>query len=98
MTQGYPWIKALSFVLISIWAVVMAVAGLWVLAFVPILDQVAQRPYWALALGSALIAGGTYACAWNVQRVLPQAHPAVKAVFELSPWVALIGILIGGLV
>jgi hypothetical protein len=98
MPQGATWIKAVSFLLIWVWAVVMSVAGLWVLAFVPILEGMSERPYWVLALGSGLLAGGCYACAWNLQRVLPLTHPAAKAVFELSPWVALVGVLIGGLI
>lgn len=89
--------RSLWLVCLGIWSWVMVVLGLILILDVPIYVGLVQRPFWMLGLGAALVAGGVFCMAATLAPLLPRAHPAVTILFEFGPWVALIGVLIGGL-
>jgi hypothetical protein len=87
--------RVLWLVSLGVWSWVMTVLGLLLLVDVPIYAGVAERPFWMLAVGCTLVACGVFCMAATLAPALPKAHPAVTILFELGPWVALAGVLVG---
>lgn len=73
---------------------VMVWMGLWVVLELPHVLDVSSR--WYRTGGAALIAGGIFIFAYCAARCFPRADPRLKLACELTPWIGLVGFVIGG--
>ncbi len=78
----------------SAWALVMVYVGLSVLLGPAATPEISVRWLKVAALG--LVAGGVFIFALLAARCFPLANPQVTLAFELTPWVLMLGVLIGG--
>ncbi len=88
--------RSLWLVCLGAWSWVMVVLGLILILDVPMYVHLDVRPFWMLGLGAALVAGGVFCMAATLAPLLPRTNAAVTVLSEFGPWVALAGVLIGG--
>lgn len=88
------WIaKTLLVMSASAWSLVLVVVGVLMMGEWPERFGFWVKPW--LGCGAAMACAGVFLFAVTCGRVFPLANRRVKAMFEVAPWLALLGTLIG---